>query len=83
MSHPTSGPAPAGNGPATGHAYSHGEGTTSPGTSPEAQPRGEEHLDGDGHDLRNHLPLEDIYGGRAEVAGYEDQVQGASEDAAG
>ncbi|MCW2927074.1 MAG: hypothetical protein JWM86_1042 [Thermoleophilia bacterium] len=60
---------------------SHGEGTTTPDGRPAAN-----HPDdrtGSDADLREDVPLEDIYGGRADVAGYEDDVEGATEDAAG
>lgn len=63
------------------HSRSHGEGTTKPDDRPEAPPaRGRA---GSDSDIREEVPAEDIYGGRADVAGYEDEVDGASEDAAG
>ena len=66
--------------PAVGHAYSHGEGTTEPGSS---QTDRRAHRTHDGHDLTDEVDPADIYGGKADVIGYEDEVDGADEDAVG
>lgn len=68
------------SGPAGGGGGS-GSGTTTPDGRPEAGD-GDDRVHSDA-DLREDVALEDIYGGRADVAGYEDAVEGASEDAAG
>lgn len=66
--------------PAVGHAYSHGEGTAQPDGAP---PASDEHHTTGGDKLTDHIDPADIYGGKADVVGYEDEVEGADEDAVG
>ena len=60
----------------------HGEGTTEPGATTEAEPQLPRRTN-DGRDLTDDVDKSDIYGGRSDVVGREDEVEGADEDAAG
>ena len=69
-------------GPTSSHSFSKGEGTTAPNTPDQQreQPPRPERTD-DGKSLTDEVDKSDIYGGRADVVGREDDVEGADDQA--
>jgi hypothetical protein len=70
--------------PSSSHSFSKGEGTAAPNTRDQQrdQPERAKRTD-DGTSLTDEVDKSDIYGGRADVVGREDEVEGADDQAAG